>query len=106
MVEEIICYRDESVGQIKVVAIEVGHNLAGRMVQALGQCVRLPAIFFTDAVSQLVCVFANYFQNAVGASAVDDNTFQRLVVLLENGKNRLFKKLGLIKRRGDNRELW
>ncbi len=102
MFAEIIYYGRESPGQIKIVAIEVGHYLTGGALQALVQSMCLSAIFFAHPESKLVFVFANYLQTAVRAAAIDDDKFQRLVVLLEHGKDSLLQKRSLIEgRRND-----
>lgn len=96
MVAEIIYYGGESPWQIKIVAIEVGHYLTGGALQTLVQGMCLSAIFFTHPESNLVFVFANYLKTAVRASAIDDDKFQRLVVLLEHGKDSLLQKRSLM----------
>src|SRR5260370_20061285 len=64
----------------------------------------LAAIFFTHPVGQMLFVALDDFASFIRAATVDDDVFEIRILLIEYRQNRLFKKLSLIERRGNDAE--
>ena len=81
----------ESAGQVNVVTVDKGDNVASRAFEALVDCVYLAAIFFAFPVGQFVFVAADDGNAFIGAATVDDDVLERLITLIQNRQDRLFR---------------
>src|SRR5262245_40289061 len=74
------------------------------MLEALGDGVILPAVFFALPICQMALVFLYYFYTLVGRAAVHDDVFEVRVALVEDRADRVLEIPSLVVRRCDNRE--
>jgi hypothetical protein len=91
MFQKICCNSSEGPGQIEIVAVQVRDNISRRSSQTLVNGVRLSSVFFANPVNKLILILSDYVNTSVRATAVHDNQFDRLVVLVQNGQNCLFE---------------
>src|SRR5438309_1804096 len=102
---EITRHRGQGTRQIEIITIEISYDVARGLGQSLVESMRLTAILFAHPKSELAFVFANNFDAAVSAAAIDDDEFQRFILLIKHRVNCLFEVPSLIQRRRDNAKL-
>jgi len=96
ILSEVIYNGVECAGKINVVAVDERNDVSRRFRESLVDCVDLPAIFFSFSMRQSMLVFPNDRNAFICAAAVDNDVFERLVALIENGQDRLFQEAALV----------
>ena len=94
----------EGVGGVEVVAIDVGVDVAGGAGETLVEGVGLAVVLFADPIGEMLLVFFDDVDAAVGAATVDEDVFEVGVALAEDGVDGLLEVLRLLIAGGDDGE--
>src|SRR5258706_11720426 len=86
---EILCYGGECSGQIDIVAVDKGEDVAGGQFESFVNRVDLPAIFLANPIRQPIFIAANDLDSFIRAAPVDDYVFEVGILLIEDLQHRL-----------------
>jgi hypothetical protein len=91
----------EGAGQVVVVAVDVGDELAGGSSQTLVEGVGLPTVGLGDPPGEAIAIALDDLRRTVGRAPVDDDVLQIGVALVEDGVQGSLDERSLVERGRD-----